>query len=133
MIGAKLPGPSVTRSGNWLKCAETSVAPPKRSGVEECFAHIDDGDREPEGPGQSRDGRGIVSGAEDYEVGRRGRDLEEELGAADRARSGLRVSVAEAAHGARATAARLDAAIGNLGDGPPGRTQSSGPTRRRAA
>ncbi len=33
MTSAKLPGRSVTRSANWLKCAHTSVAPGKRSGV----------------------------------------------------------------------------------------------------
>ena len=47
------------------------------------FAHIDDSHREPERPGLLRDGRGVISGAEDHEIRRRHRDFAEHFSAAD--------------------------------------------------
>ncbi len=51
---------------------------------QERLADVDDGHREPERPGHPRDGRRVVASAEDHEVWRRHRDLEEQVGAADR-------------------------------------------------
>jgi hypothetical protein len=54
-----------------------------------------------EGPGKVRDGRGVVSGAEDDELGRRRRHLVEQLRGADVLRAGLRVWLGEAPPGMR--------------------------------
>ena len=82
MTSAKVPGRSVTRSANWLKCAHTSVALPKRSAVRNASRTSTTVDREPERPGQLRDRRRVVSGAEDHELGRRHRDFVEDVRAA---------------------------------------------------
>ena len=84
MTSAKLPRPQRHALG---ELAEVRDAPASRAGNalgrQERLAHVDDRHREPERPGQLRDGRRVVSGAEDHEVGRRQRDFVEQLRAAD--------------------------------------------------
>jgi hypothetical protein len=74
MISAKLPRPSVTRSAKVTEMRANQDRAAEALLRQEGVAHVDDGDREAQRPGQLRNRRGVVSGAEDHEFGRRRRD-----------------------------------------------------------
>ncbi len=115
----KAPARGLTRSANWLKSAQIERRVRKTIRRQERLADIDHGYREPQRPGQPRDGGGVVPGAEDHEVGRRQRDLEEKLGAGDRLETRSRVRRAQPVTG---TLDRLlfDDGIGQAAGNEPG-------------